>query len=261
VTASWDGLELFSGAVDRQTVSLSGKGRALQIEARSRGALLLDNEALPCALTNVGLATAFQLFCAPYGFALASPGDGRGIAAYAARKGQSEWDAFSGFTRRAYGRTPYLRGNQVFVGAPRSARMLTIGQGGYPFSSLEHELLPYRIVSEVILRDTDGNYTSTVYNPDAASYGVKRKRYVIPANEFTDNLGLDANQRIRKSTLEKERVTATLPGVILAEPGQEARIFGEDFAIHNLMIDEISWTFGESGIATAIGLVVGMYYD
>jgi hypothetical protein len=260
VTASWEGLTLFDGKVDRQTMTLSEKGRVLQLEGRSRGALLLDNEALPGVLPYAGLAEAFQLFCAPYGFVLASPGDGRGIADFTTQKGQSEWDAFGGFTRRAYGYSPYLRGNQIFVGAPRSVSMLTVGEGGYPFTSLEHERIPYRIVSKVILRDADGVYGSAVYNPDAAFYGVERKRYVIPG-EYADNPGPDANRRIRRSMLEKERVTVTLPGITQAEPGQEARVLGEGFAIHNLMVDERSWVFGEGGIVTVLGLVVGRYYE
>lgn len=261
VTVSAGGKTLFTGAVDRQVSSLSKEGRLLRLEARSRGALLLDNEALPCTMTNVRLSAVFNTFIAPYGFTLYSPGDGRYLAAYTVHKGQSEWDALTGYTRRAYGHTPYLRSNAVVVGPPRSASILTIGRGGYPFSALEHEVTPYSVISKVVLRDADGRYTSAVNNSGAGYYGVWRKRYVIPANEYMDAAGLDANQRIRRSMLGKERVTVTLPGLVGAEPGQEARVLGEGLALHGLMVEELTWRMDQNGIKTTLGLVAGRYYD
>lgn len=252
---------LFSGKIDRQTASVSGRGRLLSLEARSRGALLLDNEALPCALSNVRLSTVFNLVAAPYGFRLLQPWESGTLALYTIHKGLSEWEALTGYTRRVYGIAPWVRGEEIVVGPPRSGAMLTLGEGGIPFLSLEQILTPYEILSQVVLRDLDGNYHSAVQNSAADYYGVRRKRYVIPANEFMDNLALDANQRIRRSMLAKERVRVTVPGLVEAEPGGEARVLDSGLVIHGLLMEERTWRIDKSGVTTSLELIKSQYYD
>ena len=261
VTVRQDEKLLFTGQVDQQVSALSGQGRTLTVDARTKGALLLDNEALPCTLTNVGLATVFSLFIAPYGFLLNNPGPGRSLALYTVHKGLSEWEALTGYTLRVYGRTPYVAGDQVIVDAPRSASPLVIGGGGLPYTRLELAHIPYNLVSKVVLRDMDGNYTSAVHNSAADYYGARRKRYVIPANEFMDNLSLDANQRIRRSMLEMQRITVTLPGTPDIPLGQAALLRDDALTASNLLVREVSLRLSPAGLTTTLTLCSSLYYD
>lgn len=251
---------LFTGQIDRQTASLSAGGRLLTLEARSKGALLLDNEAVPCALTGAQLSTVFGIFAAPYGFVLYNPNGSRSLALYTVHKGQSEWEALIGFTRRAYGRTPYVTGDQIMVDRPRSASPLVIGGAGPAYTRLEYIRAPYHMLSKVVLRDAEGLYSAAVHNSTAAYYGVRRKRYVIPPSEFTDSGALDANQRIRRSMLQVETARVTLPGIVEVPIGREVHVDG-DLRLRNLMAGEVAWRQDKSGVTTALELISTVYWD
>lgn len=261
VTVRWGERVLFTGKVDKQAASLSENGRLLTIDARSRGAELLDNEAAPCTLGNVRLAAVFRLFIAPYDFVLVGPDARRTLAVYTVHKGCSEWEALTGYCRRAYGKTPHVVGDMVMLDRPRSAAPLVIGGAGLPFSRLEQVIEPYRMLSKVVLRDGEGHYSSAVHNSAAAYYGVRRKRYVIPPGEFADSAALDANQRIRRSMLEAESVTAVLPGIHLVEIGREAVV--EDVALRqqNLLAREVTWRQSRAGLTTELALCSSVYYE
>ena len=261
ICVTCDAQTVFCGQVDRQVSSLSSRGRILTIEARSKGAFLLDNEAVPCTMTNVNISAVFSRFIAPYRFLLYHPSPGRTLPAYTVHKGVSEWEALTGYTLRVYGRTPYVIGDQVMLDRPRSAVPLSVGGAGAPYQEIAHTHFPYRIVSKVVLRDIDGYYRSAVNNSAAADYGIQRKRYVIPASEFIDSPGLDANQRIRRSMLEKESVRITLPGIVMAHIGQEVEIADPNFRLYNLMVYECAWKQSAKGIVTILTLMSTIYYD
>lgn len=252
---------VFRGQVDRQVSSFSAKGQVLTVEARSKGALLLDNEAVPCTMTNVNLSAVFSRFIAPYQFVLYNPSPGRTLSLYTVHKGRSEWQALMGYTLRVYGRTPYVVGDQVMIDRPRSISPLRIGGAGLPYHELSHTHAPYHMLSKVVLRDMDGYYRSAVANSSASYYRVQRKRYVIPASEFMDQPGLDANQRIRRSMLEKESVRITLPGIVSATIGQEVAITAEHTQLDNYIIQELTWKQSAEGIVTILTLVSSVYYD
>lgn len=256
------GRTLFTGAVDRQVAMVSEKGRTLALDARTKGAVLLDNEAVPCVLTGALLSTVFGLFCEPYGFRLESPGVDRVLPLFTVHKGLSEWEALAAFVRRAYGVTAHVGGDRVHVGLPETAGAVIIGRGGHPYTRLEQAVTPYSILSKVVLRDVNGGYTSAVENSAAGYYGVRRKRYVIPANEFMDNPGLDANQRIRRSMLDKEYVTVTVPGILDIAPGREVRVVDETLpGLSGLKADEVTLRVDPSGVTTTVGLTRAMYYE
>ena len=253
---------LFDGSVDRQQVALSQKGMLLEVEARSKGALLLDNEALPCALANVHLGAVFSRFIAPYGFVCYNPNPSRTLSIYTVRGGSSEWEALCGFTRRAWGITPYVDGDMVCVASPGSGSALTISNsgGGTAFSKLEQAYIPYKMISQVILRDEWGNYSAAVSNASAPYHGVRRKRYVIPSTEFVDSPALDANQRIRRSMLESEQVVATLPGLVPAKIGQPVQVLDKAFMLYNLLVRELMWQQDSDGVVTRLWLASSVYY-
>lgn len=261
VRVSHEGRELFTGKVDNQRFSLSARGRRLVLEARSKGAALLDNEAMPCTLAGPTMATVFRLFAQPYGFLLADPVPGGRLGSYTVHKGCCEWDAITGFARRVYGCTPYVDGDMLIIDRPRSAAELLIGGKGLPFTKLEHTFSPYSLLSKVVIRDEDGNYTLAVDGPDAAYYGVRRKRYVIPPDEFTDAPGPDANQRIRRGLLNRDTVEATLPGIVQARPGRNARIADEALTAGGLLVRDALWRQDACGVTTTLTMVRAVYYD
>lgn len=244
----------FAGAVDRQTLTVSGSGTVLALEARSKGALLLDNEALPCALTNASVGTVFSLFIKPYGFSLHNTNAPVTLPVYTVRKGASEWDALRGFTQRAWGLTPCVRGERVLLGRAQESGTLTISNTGrgVPFVSATDEFIPYNMLSRVYLRDARGRYSSSVANADAPYYRIARKRYFIPQNEFMDRAVPDANRRIADSMRDSVRVEAVLPGLVYAQPGMAAEIVDNALVRRNLLVQERRYVQSASGVFTRL---------
>ncbi len=259
-----EGALLFEGAPDSQKLVLGSGGVLLELEARSAGALLLDNEAQPCQLQNARAADVFMRFISPYGFAMLAPHGGSALPFYTVRAGTSEWDAFADFIRRVYGVTPYVSGRNVVVGRPEPGaqpfRISNTG-GGARFSSLFHERIPYHIISSVYLRDADGAYATAVHNSAAAGMGIKRRRFVSPASEYADNRGLDANFRIRRSMFESERVVTELPGIYEVSLGADAAVADEALSAHNLMVTRREYIFAAGGIFTRLTLQSSLYYN
>lgn len=57
----------FTGEVDEEERTASPKGETLALSARSDGALLLDNQALPQRFDSPRLRDVYQRYIAPYG--------------------------------------------------------------------------------------------------------------------------------------------------------------------------------------------------
>lgn len=254
------GKKIFEGLVDKQQSDISAQGRLLKIEARSKGALLLDNEALPRLLLNANLATVFSICASPYGFVLgARSGFDRRLAQYTIQKGQSQWEVLCGFCRRVFSVTPYVQGDVINVQQPATGSMARIGGSDRPVSHLRQIHEPYQIVSKVVLRDEAGLYSGAVHNSAAKYYGVQRTRYIIPTSEFVDSPALDANQRIRRSMLHSSTVEATLPGYHDIEVGQPVEIETEMDSLRGLMVTEKLHSLDSSGISTWLKLVRSEY--
>lgn len=257
-----NGSLLFSGQLDAQKQSVSRLGKALSLEARSMGALLLDNEAMPCTMVNAQITTIFNRYIAPYGFTLYNPNKSAVIPIYTVRAGMSEWDALVAFSRRAYGVTPYVKASQVMLARPYSEAPLTISNsGGIPYSALTHTRKPYNVLSKVVLRDENGNYSIAVKNSAADYIGAQRKRYAVPSTEYAGKLVLDGNQRIKRSMLGYEQVKITLPGVIDTALGRDVTVKDNGLALQNLMVFARELLINENGIVTELTLLNPFYYD
>lgn len=254
---------LFDGKIDSQKSAVSKDGVIATLDARDSGALLLDNQALPCVMLYAHLGTVFSRFASPYGFIYYCARPAASIPMFTVRAGMSEWDALVNFSRRAYGITPYVSASRVMFSRRKTKAPIVISNSGdgLRFSSISHTFSPYSIVSRVHIRDENGFYSLMVRNPSAARTQTSRKRYVIPATEYAGNVGLDANQRIRRSMFEYEQLTVTLPQMLDAELGQEAEIRDKHLRRFNLMIVKREHIVDASGAVTRLTLASSIYYD
>lgn len=248
---------VFSGRCDESRTVLGGEGLLLHLEARSRGALLLDNEAQPVTLWGANLSTIFRRHIAPYGFGLSGGTGGGTLAVFPVQRGMSEWEAFAGFCRRITGVSPWVRGEMVLAEKPvyGNVRLVISNEGeGIPFTELERVLRPYRMLSKVVLRDENKLYSSSVSNSATAYYGVSRRRYVTPSTEFEDNPGLDANQRIRRSMWEAEEWEASIPQLVAVAAGDGVEVRQKGFSKAGLLVNRWQWRMGAQGGVTRLWL-------
>lgn len=252
---------LFSGMVDSQKSSISSAGVTVRIDARSRGAYLLDNQAAPTVYIGIPMNVVFSSFIAPYGFTLYNPNRNLSLPAFTVGAATSEWEVLVDFAQRAYGVTPYVTGTQVNLARRPSGSAIVIGCGGVPYVSVAHTRAPYNMISRVYLRDeTTGRYPSYISNSYQAAANTRRKRYMSVQNEYSYNRSFDPVQRIRQSMLEYESVTAGLPGIIAAELGRDARISDGFMSKSGLMVSAREYSVDENGIFTKLTLANPAYY-
>ena len=244
---------IFEGGIDEQRLTYSVRGMLLQLDARSKGALLLDNEALPQALVQPTVHNIFDRLIAPHGFALIAPP--MGLPEFVIRKGLTLWDAFSIFARRTLGRLPYVVGDMVIV-SPTDPGEGTVMLGGreHPFSSLEHVISQHRPISRIFIRDSEGDYTTFVDNDDAARLQIRRERYLIPSGEFAAVPQWDSASRIRRSMRESMSTVVELPGFVDLRIGRGVAVSTPQVSLPNLMIDQLVFTLDENGGRTVLTL-------
>lgn len=220
------GTALFEGVVDAARLVITAAGRTLELEGRSLGSYLLDNEALPAAYRRVGLREFGRRYYTAYGvFSYGLDPDGlRG--SYVVPKGQSDWEAVSGFVRACTGRRPYLdRENRLWL-LPRAGREVTVSnreEGALRFLSAEVEEDRSEILSRVLVRDRHGYYPTQVDNPAAEALRVRRKRYIIPPSQYEDGRE-DAPALIARSMAGHRTARVTLPGLQQLDLGDRVRL-------------------------------------
>lgn len=217
-----NGILLFDGIVDEQCASLSSSGCVLRLEARSKAALLLDNEALPQEYERPSLPMLFRRHAQPYGFGRAMGNEKAFPGSLTVSKGMSEWSVLEEFCRTFLHTRLFvdLQGNLDATGS-RPAGMLAFGQGAgkIPYLSLEEQRLPCKRISEVLVRPSrQGGYTVRVTDPQAIAFGIRRRRYcnAPPGSGKPASYG---GQRIAQARRKGYRVELLCPGRVEAPCG------------------------------------------
>jgi len=243
---------IFEGKIDEQRLTFSENGMILRLDARSKGALLIDNEAMPETLYNHSTHNIFERLIAPHGFLLLAAS--KILPEFTVRKGLTLWDAFSVFARRTYGRLPFVSGDMVHVSQTNPGESAIIGGRDIPFSRLEHTIRHYTPISRIFIRDDEGNYHTSVSNPDAPIRQIHRERYLIPAGEFVEIPRWDAGSRIQRSMRQMETVVAELPGFWEMRTGRGVTVNHPSIHIPNLLVDESVFTLDHNGARTSLTL-------
>lgn len=218
----------FSGFIDQQVGISSGGGSVLRIEARSRGRLLLDNEAKAQIYYNATLRDIFDRHIAPYGFMLEEPGTQR-LSSFAVGRGMCQWQVLSAFCRGLGTAMPVVNGeNRVTLHPVTHTAPIVISnsarEGELPFISLKDTLKRFGVPSEMIMTaDRDGR-TVRVSNPYAPQYKLSCSRFITPRAEFSHTSDMDAENRIKSANLGMRLIKAELPGLHDIAPGSSVDI-------------------------------------
>lgn len=223
------GERVFDGFCDQQTAREDRDGRTFSLQARSRGGLLLDNEALPQTYYNLTTGELFRGCLRPYGFSRLSVPREVELGIFAVPKGRSEWEVFSAFCARAYGRAPVIgEGDRVVVEerlrSPRATVTNRPGSDGLRYLSAEDTLRRASVISEMVLRDKGGNYSRRVENPFGNPWRARRRRYLIPAAEYATAPLADGYQQFREAQRGAHTAEVVLPGWADLWPGDCVRL-------------------------------------
>ena len=179
-----DGRRLFRGICDRQIVGLDSAGCRLTVWARSDAAVLLDNEAIPQEYSCVTLDEMFAKHLAPYGFQSDLEGEGS------------------------------LLGFQL---PGRARRTISSGQA---VSAVSRTVRRSEVISQVLLRDELGRYSTALENEAARGLQILRRRCMIPGAQWA-NAAQDARLKMQQSMRERIQWEIELPRLVDWELGDQ----------------------------------------
>lgn len=250
------GRTLFSGRPDEAAVTEDADGRRLKLIARSIGAVLLDNEALPQTYTTgLSLTELFDEHIRPYGFSTLITDFDVFFNQYQILKGTSEWEALSNFFRNG------SQGIARIDDAGRVVCKMNPGEGSFHrisnrdagaqrYTCLKITDNRYSPITRFVIRDDDGAYSYAYNNPEASALGLVRKRYLIPSVEYTltpTGGQIDAMLRIRRSMLGKRVVTVTCPGLLDISVCDTASVSGGYETFEGLLVHQVRHRLASSG--------------
>ncbi len=248
-----EGQLCFFGFVDEQAREFTEDGAVLKIVARSRAALLLDNEAMPQAYCAPHFSTVFRRHAAPYGFSRYEIPPGGKTGEFSVSKGMSEWQVLESFCRRYLSAAPRITRGDVFLAGVRPADgPVVFGglSGGIPWTSLSIRRKDWERISDVFVQSKRGDYTTRVPDDETARMGIVRKRYLSASGGVSDAGRVLAAARRRSFELELE-----CPAWADAEPGTPAVVRGAPGGeISGLSVYQVSCSLTGDGERTAVVL-------
>ncbi len=246
---------MFEGFIDEQKVTCDNRGVLLDISARSRVSLLLDNEAFPQTYNKPSLSTIFSRHIEPYGFTKYY-GDTTSFAdQFIVSKGMSEWDVLKKFCNT------YLETNPVFMrdgslnatGAQiedTERILISNSKSGLKYTDISKTINRYGVISKVVLRASKtSGYTSSLSDKNLINKGILATRFYDAASD-SRNLQVCANTIISNSKKNMYICKATCIGCHLQEIGSKVYIDDKYFSLKNDMtlikIKYVLNSFGET---------------
>ena len=234
----------FDGIVDDQKESC-GSEIKLMLVARSRSALLLDNEAIPQTYCMPSLATIFARHVKPYGFT-DFVGDARTCSGQlAVTKGMSEWSVAEAFCHDYLKVKPRVVNGVFDASGEKPKGKLVFDQNrGIQYSSIVVQNKYCSLLSELLVQSSgNGTYSTVIQNSEANALGVKRRRCLAA--------GTDADALMDAAHRKAFSVTVNCPGEVPAKMFMSASIQDKVLgAMDNLYVSEIDDTLDSSGKIT-----------
>ena len=184
---------VFSGIVDEQKFFYETSGSFVNLTARSKVSLLLDNEALPGSYTLPSLEIIFKNHIKPYGFT-GFLGNNKVFAKeFIVTKGMSEYEVLETFCNDYLGITPRFLNDDILdvTGNYKKSSVVFSNEikGATKYNSAYENIKRYKQYSEIYIKaGDDTNYSLNVKNEKALSKGVLRKRYLNVSSEPSRNL-------------------------------------------------------------------------
>lgn len=242
-----DGSLCFDGITDDWKVTRAD-GNFLTLTARSRAALLLDNEAIPQTYCMPSLSTIFQRHIQPYGFTGFRGSKKIFCGALSVTKGMSEWQAAEQFCRQFLHVTPRIQDGVFDASGEIPSGQISFGTGGVPYSALViHNRYAEKITELLAQGGTDGTYFCVARDTEAGLLGIRRRRCLT--------LGQNAKNVLRTAQKKSFSILLTCPGEITARLLQSAQFTEVNPELpRELYVAGIEYVLGTSGEFTQFAL-------
>ena len=244
-SAEQGGARVFTGVVDECEVSLSRRGRLLEVSGRGMAARLLDNEALGQDYQYATQADIIRDHVAPYGIAVAPGGGLPPVSRFSVAAGSSEWSVIYDFARYYGGIAPRFdrQGRLVLSGWGDSQERVVDDRA--PLIALLRRDKRYGVLSQVLVRDRWSGRVEPVRNSAFQAAGGQARRVItMPTRSSYKAMRYSGQFQLDRSAGELERLEVTLGEAFCAWPGD---------LVH---VQRAGW--GWNGRYRAVQVTVGM---
>ncbi len=184
----WQGERpVFSGIVDEQIMQVTGSGTVLKIVARSRAALLLDNEAMPQKYVDPSLTLLYERHVAPYGFC-GFIGNGAPFRTdMTITKGTSQWQVIEEFCIKCFGTIPCVTADDYIDCSGETPKETLVfdncDEQAMDYISVVYRNKFFKRISELYVQPKAGQpYSSVFHDEYAHKLGIQRRRFVVSNN-------------------------------------------------------------------------------
>lgn len=174
-----DGELFFTGIIDEQITCMRGAYFESKLVARSKTALLLDNQARPQLYNRVSLNDIFERHIKPYGFAKINSPQNKTANNFLVKRGMSEWDVLSKFCKIVGLQEPHvLLDGTIEVNGRKPAKTIEFSNNNKERPFCDINILNRRVqsVSQVFIKH-GCDYQLCVPDLKATSHEIFRKRY------------------------------------------------------------------------------------
>ena len=247
VRVKYCGRTVFSGEIDEQTEYSDGTDQLLEIKARSREAVLLDNEARAQTYYSPSMPLLMSRHFLPLGFTGFIGEEKAFNGQFDIVKGMSEWEVLEGFCKRFTKTVPVIRGSTIDISGENDPKEITISKE--KIISQKKTLRRSAVISEIYSRTSIGSgYEKRIVNDMAGSLGITRRRFVNDMNNRLTPV-LSAKELIEKTNSAARKCETTISGFFVCSAGDILRIEGEN---ELMRIKEIHYSFSSDGETTKI---------
>ena len=219
-TAEHEGERVFTGLVDECEVSITDRGRLLEVSGRGMAALLLDNEALGQDYQVATQKDIVRDHVRPYGITVAPGGGLPAVSQFSVATGSSEWSVVYEFARYYGGVAPRFdrEGRLVLTGWEGGQERLV--DDSVPLIALVRRDKRYGVLSQVLVRDRWSGAVEKVDNRDFVSAGGRARRVItMPERSTYKSMRYSGQFQLDKSASELRRMEVTVGQPFWAWPG------------------------------------------
>lgn len=252
---------LFNGIVDRQTISISDKGRFISMRCRNKTALMIDNEIKPCFYYQLTSEQLFSKYAKPFGIVCADFPYSAKQNFIQIKKGSSNFTMLSEYCRLVYKKIPYITRANTITLNPLNQKLHIISnstKNSLNYSSISIKQLNDKIISKLYMKtatDYYGDfYGATFDNANAQKKHIARERFYNPTNIVALYKEAETKQILEESNRDSFVIEVTLPYIKNMDIGDCVKLVEDKLFYDNLYISKMSYV-----ISPTAGKITKLY--
>lgn len=239
IVCAVNGVTRFSGLVDSQTRTVKEDGVRLTISARSAWGRMLDDEVRPGTYVKVRSGELVQKLAKPYGIVGAEFPKAAVLPELVVEKGSSVWSVLTQFCKQAYGRRVYINRDKKLTFQATGRVLHRVGSEELPYTALSITEDRYGLVSDLYVKNHEGQYRTHLKNKVAQAFRVKRTRYLHPGRAWERALTIAGKDALTERQLDYWEAEVLLPSAADLRVGDRAVLLEGKRGYEQLYVAEV----------------------